>query len=133
MEAKEEINEKPPLALVVDDEKISQLVIKQALEELGFSVTIANNGYEAINFSEQSFDIITMDFNMPLMNGVEATQTIRLKEKEAGTKPTQIIGMTAHADQPTIDTCLQAGMNVVLAKSIDINDFKKVIVKLIKR
>jgi CheY-like chemotaxis protein len=133
MTVKEKINKKALLALVVDDEKISQLVIKYALEELGYIVSIANNGYEAIKLSTQHYDLITMDFNMPQMNGVEATQTLRLKEKEVGKTPAQIIGMTAHIDQPTIDICLQAGMNIVLTKSIDMDDFKKTIIQLTEK
>ena len=113
-------------ALVVDDDIVSQMAVKNLLHELGYLVTTANNGEEAVKLFNPDFSVITMDFNMPIMDGIEATRHIRQKQKNH-TDCTKIIGLTSHQDQPTLNACLEAGMDVALSKPLNFDKFKKII------
>lgn len=116
-------------ALVVDDDIVSQMAIKNFLAELGYRVTTANNGEEAVELFCSEFSIITMDYNMPIMDGIEATKHIRQKQKKHSETAT-IIGLTSHKDQPTLNACLEAGMDVALSKPLNFDKFKKIIVDI---
>jgi len=108
-----------PLAvLLVEDNLINRRVAVSILEKSGHRISTANDGAEALNMLErQHFDIILMDMQMPVMDGLEATRLIR--EKEAGsTTRIPIIAMTANAMQGDRETCLEAGMDDYLAKPI---------------
>jgi CheY-like chemotaxis protein/HPt (histidine-containing phosphotransfer) domain-containing protein len=98
-----------------------QLAIRQ-LEKLGHHVTLAENGEEAVNRSaEQVFDLILMDMQMPVMNGLEATECIR--QREAGTEiHLPIIAMTANAMQGDKEICLEAGMDGYVSKPFKMSD-----------
>jgi PAS domain S-box-containing protein len=102
--------------LVVEDNKINQLVIKEYLERDRASVTIAENGQEAIDLIRQKpFDAILMDVQMPVMDGLQATKLLRKDSKFAGLP---IIALTANVMKSDIEKCLAAGMNDHLGKPI---------------
>lgn len=103
--------------LLVEDNEVNQQVARELLEQAHLVVTIANHGREAITLLEQrSFDIILMDVQMPVMDGLTATRLIR-KEKLAPKTP--IVAMTANAMQGDRDLCLDAGMDDYLSKPIE--------------
>jgi CheY-like chemotaxis protein len=105
--------------MVVDDDKLAQFFLKNMIEALGYEVLIAENGSEAVRSFRNNIHTITMDYNMPEMNGVEATEAIREKERKQETlSPVFIIGITAHDDKQTIEACLAAGMNKVVTKPL---------------
>ncbi len=105
--------------LVAEDNPTSQLIARKTLEKMGCTAQIAGNGLEATHMAEQSyFDLILMDFDMPEMNGIEATQVIREKERETN-KHLPIIAMTAYAMKQDRDKCLEAGMDGYLTKPIN--------------
>ncbi|MDD9911540.1 MAG: response regulator, partial [Alphaproteobacteria bacterium] len=109
--------------LLVEDNLINQVFTQGTLKKHVKSVTIANNGVEAVeHFKKQTFSLILMDAQMPEMDGCEATKNIRLIEKAEGLSPLPIIGLTAGADEQNRSNCLQAGMNEVLLKPIDAID-----------
>ena len=113
-----EMEKKDLSILLVEDNEISQMVAVGILEPLGMTITVAENGREAIERSKkESFDLILMDIEMPDINGYETTHTIR---KQGCDVP--IIGMSAHATEEYQQKCLEAGMNDSLSKPIDAAD-----------
>lgn len=102
--------------LVTDDEAITQLLLRKLLESLGYEVTIANHGEEAIEyFKADPFPWVIMDFNMPKMNGITAVMHIRALEKK---EKAYIVGLTACDDHLKIKEGLKAGMDEVYIKPI---------------
>jgi two-component system, sensor histidine kinase and response regulator len=103
--------------LLVEDNEFNQEIAKELLEELNLNVTIAANGAIALQLIEQqSFDLILMDMQMPVMDGIAAASAIR-QHHSASELP--IIAMTANAMASDRQKCLDAGMNDYLAKPID--------------
>lgn len=113
------IKAKQPLnILLVEDDKINQLVIANLLKARGHMVETVNNGKEALQILEQSnFDLILMDIMMPEMDGLEATRQIRLEEEKTG-KHIRIIAVTAHAAFSDREKVLAAGMDDCVAKPV---------------
>jgi CheY-like chemotaxis protein len=106
--------------LVVEDNLVNQKVAQKCLERLGFSVKVVDDGAKGVAaFEQERFDIIFMDMQMPVMDGVTATREIRKRESTAGTR-TPIIALTANVLSEQFQSCLEAGMDDVLAKPIDI-------------
>ena len=102
--------------LLVEDELTNRTVALTLLNRLGFKVTLAIDGYEAVEKSAQaSFDLILMDCQMPIMDGFDATKQIRSHEKQLG-RHTPIIALTANACKVDRERCLEAGMDDFLAK-----------------
>ncbi len=107
--------------LVAEDNAANQLVINKLLEKMGHQITIVNNGEEALNAISQGssdYDLILMDCEMPVMDGYEACEKIRLYEQENCISAMPIIALTAHAMTEYRERCMQAGMNEVLTKPI---------------
>lgn len=105
--------------LVAEDNLINQKLIKRLLEKRGFLVDIANNGREVVKkLSENTYDLILMDIQMPEMDGVEATRVIRAQEKEQNVPPIPIVALTAHAMKGDKERFLEAGMNSYISKPI---------------
>ena len=97
------------------------MAVKQ-LEKLGYSVEIANNGFDAVEaHRRRNYQIIFMDCQMPQMDGYEATRKIRQMESEQNLKPVRIIAMTANAMQGDSELCLATGMDDYIAKPVDHN------------
>jgi len=105
--------------LLAEDNAVNQLLAVRVLEKMGHTVTVANNGQEAVDhWQKTKFDAILMDVDMPVMNGYEATQRIRELEKDTG-KHIRIVAMTAHAMAGAREECLRQGMDGYLTKPID--------------
>jgi two-component system sensor histidine kinase/response regulator len=108
--------------LLAEDNVVNQKVAARVLERRGHSVTVANNGAEAVNlYGRDKFDVILMDIQMPEMNGYEATAAIRGHERTAGTH-IPIIALTAHAMAGDRDRCLAAGMDDYVSKPIHLEE-----------
>ncbi len=102
--------------LLVEDNELNQEVALGLLADTGASVDIANNGQEALDIVERStFDLILMDMQMPVMDGLTATRHLRQHEAN---KSIPIVAMTANALLSDKERCLDAGMNDHLAKPI---------------
>src|ERR1044072_3266299 len=96
--------------LVAEDDVINQKIIGALLQKLGYDVTIASNGKQAVDaFAAQDFDLIFMDIQMPELDGFEATRLIREHEIRKG-KRVPIIACTAHAMAGYRERCLESGM-----------------------
>ena len=116
--------------LVVDDYEGNIVVIQIYLEDLGFTVTIARNGREALaTLSQQDFLLVFMDVHMPEMDGHVATRKIRKAEALAATKRLPIIGLTASVMIGDREKCLASGMDDYLVKPINFERLKQVIRK----
>lgn len=101
--------------LVVEDNKINQIVTKRIIEKNNCSCFIVDDGFKAIEILDKEvFDVILMDINMPLMNGFETTRKIRLK----GVK-TPIIALTAFAKDEITEEAISAGMNDIIIKPFE--------------
>jgi signal transduction histidine kinase/CheY-like chemotaxis protein len=107
--------------LLAEDNEINQQIAVELLEGIGAKVTVANNGSEAVEHVRQepdTYDIVLMDLQMPVMGGYEATMKIR---SEARFAKLPIIAMTAHATLEEKQKCLDSGMNDHISKPIDPN------------
>ena len=103
--------------LLVEDTPANQQIAQIMLESVGFEVDIAVDGYEAIKcWKDEKYDIILMDCMMPKMDGYEATQEIRKREKELCVDYTPIIALTANALADAKIKCTQAGMDDFISK-----------------
>ncbi len=103
--------------LLVEDYLTNQQLAVKQLESAGFHVSLANDGKQAVQLYEtQSFDVILMDIQMPVMDGYEATRAIR--KIESGKKRVPIIAMTAHAIKGYREKCLDAGMDDYITKPL---------------
>jgi len=121
-EIKKESTEEPQNALnvlVVDDNSTNQMVAKGYLAQKGCKVSFADNGKEAFErVKREDFDLILMDLQMPIMDGISATKAIRqLAQTDKNSVP--IVAMTANALAEERQNCYDAGMNDFLSKPID--------------
>jgi signal transduction histidine kinase len=107
----------PYRILVVEDNPVNQKVVVAVLRKRGFSIELANDGQEALSKLQNSgaFDLVLMDVQMPVLDGLEATRLIR---REARWKELPIIAMTAHAMNGDKERCLEAGMNGYISKPV---------------
>ena len=108
--------------LVVEDNEINQMVANAILQRFGCEVTLRENGAEALQtFESGEYDLIVMDCQMPVMNGMQAASAIRDLESK-GNRHIPIIAMTANATPSDRAACLQAGMDDFLSKPIQERD-----------
>jgi signal transduction histidine kinase/CheY-like chemotaxis protein len=104
-------------ALLVEDNSVNRLIGSAMLERLGLEVVMAEDGREALDrLADQSFDLILMDCQMPVMDGYQATTRLREIERAAGGRRTPVIALTANAFSGDVERCLAAGMDDHLAK-----------------
>jgi PAS domain S-box-containing protein len=107
-------------ALLVEDNEMNRFIAIQSLDYLGFETVEAENGLIATELiQKQNFDLVLMDIQMPIMDGVEATNFIRQNLK----KDTPIIALTANAFKHDIDLYLKIGMNDFITKPYDEQEF----------
>ena len=100
--------------LVAEDNQVNQKLIKMYLESIGFTVTIVNNGAEAVNAAQQrTYDIIYMDMQMPILSGIDAVRTLRNNNYHG-----PIIMLTANAASEDRKLCVDAGSDDYLTKPI---------------
>jgi len=113
--------ELPPIrVLAAEDNKTNQLLLTAMLDPLGVEVHVTADGHEAVAaFAAERFDLVLMDVQMPVMNGVDATLAIRAIEAERGLAPTPILALSANVMRHQIDEYLTAGMNGFVAKPIE--------------
>jgi two-component system sensor histidine kinase/response regulator len=104
--------------LLAEDNLVNQRLAVRLLEKRGHRVVVASTGLEALEALEkESFDLVLMDVQMPEMDGLEATATIREKEKSSGLHQA-VVALTAHAMKGDREKCLAAGMDGYLTKPI---------------
>lgn len=105
--------------LLIEDNPVNQLVFEGMITELGFEIDIADNGEQGIEMWKQKYyDIIFMDVQMPVMDGLDATRIIRSLEKPDAHLP--IIALTANAMEEDEYACLAAGMDAFMTKPLNL-------------
>jgi signal transduction histidine kinase/DNA-binding response OmpR family regulator len=110
----------PLRILLVEDNAVNQKVALRLLERMGYRADIANNGLEAIESVRNiAYDLVLMDVQMPEMDGLEATRSIRNLDPELGVRP-RIIAMTAGAMEGDRQACLDAGMDDYISKPVTV-------------
>ena len=108
----------PLRVLLAEDNVINRAVVTGILEKGGHSLAHAADGQEAVEAAaREHFDLIFMDVQMPVMDGLEATRRIRQAERDAG-RHTMVVAMTAHAMAGDRERCLAAGMDDYLSKPL---------------
>ena len=122
--------------LVAEDNKVNQMVAARLLTKRGHVVVIANNGRNALAALDANdggdFDLILMDIQMPVMDGLETTAAIRARERDSG-RHLPIIAMTANAMKGDEERCLLAGMDAYVAKPIEMEEVVAIIAELLPR
>lgn len=107
--------------LVAEDNPVNQMVIKGYLKRLGVEPVLAEDGELVMKyFGKRAFDLILMDINMPLKDGMETSREIRAMERERGEPPVAIHALTADAIETDRQSYLDAGMNGALSKPINL-------------
>lgn len=118
--------------LLVEDNLINQKVSLFSLSNQGFEVDLAENGAVAVEkFRQNAYDLILMDIQMPVMDGITASTLIRKMEAERETKkPVRIVAITANAIREDHEQCLAAGINGYISKPFNLDKFSLVINQL---
>jgi CheY-like chemotaxis protein len=120
--------------LLVEDNELNREIAQSVLGEMGFGVDCAEDGRVALNVLEKAkpgaYDLILMDMQMPVMDGLEATRRIRAMRNDYF-KKVPIVAMTANAFEEDRKAALDAGMNEHVAKPIDVEKLKKVLRKFL--
>ena len=125
--------QKPLRILLAEDESLNRMVTTQLLEKPGHKVVSVMNGAEAISALQagdeagKPFDLVLMDVQMPVMDGVEAMQAIRKGQAGEAMKAIPIIAITAYAMREDQQSFLDAGMDGYIAKPVDFKDLEEVI------
>ncbi len=103
--------------MLVEDNEINQIIAVELLQDVGYKVDIAENGQQAVDMvAQNNYDLVLMDIQMPIMDGLTATKTIRQNPKCANLI---IIAMSAHAMSGDRETSIEHGMNDHITKPID--------------
>jgi CheY-like chemotaxis protein len=112
--------------LLVEDNAVNQKVAGRFLERLGCNVRVADNGEEGVKaFQEGEYDIVLMDLQMPVMDGLTATR--RIRELEGGKRSTPIVALTANAMAGQLERCLEAGMDGFLTKPLEFQRLRELL------
>jgi len=127
-----EKNKKSKRILLVEDDLVSQFYLKTLLSENGFDVQAVSNGKDALSsFSKEKFDIIILDIQIPIINGIEVTKKIKEKENSKK-KKTPIIALTAYSYEEDKKLFIETGMDFCITKPIDEKLLLETIFKLTK-
>lgn len=116
--------------LVVEDDRTHRNLMQEILKECAFEVEVAENGAIALSRLEsgQVFDLVLMDWDMPEMNGLEATRAIRAYEVRMGLAHTPVIAFTSNRNPGDREQCLAAGMDAYLPKDVWLPKWRPVLI-----
>ncbi len=121
-------NEKSNI-LIVEDDNINQMVISKMLKRKKYDIDTANNGLEAVDMCcNKKYDLILMDIQLPVLDGIEATKRIR----EDRNKDTPIVALTAFALKGDRERFISMGMNEYISKPVDMNKLLEIVENLLK-
>ena len=115
--------------LIAEDNIINQKVAVKLLNRFCENIDVVENGRLAVDaVKKNSYDMIFMDLQMPVMDGIEATKEIRKWENENGIH-TNIIALTAHAQKSDEEKCFEAGMDDFISKPFKVEELEKIFSK----
>lgn len=119
--------------LIAEDNILNQELMKYLLEKLGLKYNVVSNGQEAVEaYKNSSYDVVLMDINMPILDGIEATKQILEYEKENGLEHTPICALTANAIKGDEEKFLSLGMDYYLSKPLHIDSLKMMLNSFLK-
>jgi two-component system, sensor histidine kinase and response regulator len=119
--------------LLVEDNLVNRQLAIEILGSLGCELAIATNGEEALfHLAMTRFDLVLMDCQMPILDGLTATRLWRVREAERGSRRTPIVALTANALQGDRAACLEAGMDDYLTKPFSIAQLREVMIRMLK-
>ncbi|XPV53236.1 MAG: ATP-binding protein [Halarcobacter ebronensis] len=132
--SKDEIEKKYKAnVLVAEDNEANQELISYILDSMNINYSIQDNGLKALReYKENSYDLILMDINMPILDGIESFKAIRKYEEEKLLKQIPVVALTANAVKGDKERFLSLGMNDYLSKPINTDELKKVFDKYLK-
>ena len=120
--------------LLAEDEDVNRLATTKLLEKHGHTVKAVKNGQEAVSqLKDGNFDVVLMDIQMPVMDGVEATAAIRKGDAGLNSKNTPIIAMTAYAMGGDREKFLTAGMNGYVAKPVEMTELQELMNRVLEK
>jgi PAS domain S-box-containing protein len=126
-----EMNGRPLRLLLAEDNPINRKLALAALAQMGCTADVTHNGSEALDAAKHTrYDAILMDVQMPGMDGLEATRSIRQWEKETNSPPVRIVALTANALAGDREICLQAGMDDYLSKPIRLEALRQALIRI---
>jgi CheY-like chemotaxis protein len=118
--------------LLVDDDEMSRVAGRELLRKAGYLVSTASDGREALQqLAGEGFDLVLMDIQMPVMDGIEATRAIRSAPELIHAATIPIIAMTAYAMSGDREKFLAAGMDDYIAKPVSIQELRKVMERVL--
>lgn len=114
--------------LLAEDDQVSSLAAVRQMEKMGYSVRAVNDGMAALDaLRREPFDVVLMDIQMPIMNGVEAVEAIRRGEAGEAVRNVPVVAMTAYAMAGDRDEFLRRGMTDYLAKPVEIGELRRML------
>jgi CheY-like chemotaxis protein len=114
--------------LVAEDGLMNRRLAQGLLTKAGYRVTLTDNGAQALShLRKKRYDLVLMDVDMPVMNGLAATQALRRDERAIGRR-TPVIALTSNTNR---DECLAAGMDAFLPKPLDMDAFHQVLAQVL--
>ena len=126
--------DRPLRILAAEDHQMNQAVLKAMLGQLGFEVTLVDNGADAVDaWAREPWDVILMDVQMPEMDGPAATREIRARERALGRAPTPIVALTANAMSHQVKEYLACGMDGFVSKPLELARLLQVIGEVLDR
>ena len=125
VDVRQRANEAGLHVLVAEDEVVSQEIAAEALRRLMHRVTVASDGQEALDILQREyFDVVFLDIQMPKLDGLEVARRFRATERG---RRIPIVAMTAHSRREERSRCIEAGMDAVLVKPVDLTQFGETI------
>ena len=124
---------RPPRVLLVEDNPVNQMVAQALLQRLGATVVLAGDGAQALQrLAEAEFDLVLMDCQMPVMDGLACTRALRERESREQLRRVPVVAMTAASDDDARDACREAGMDDFLTKPVDQLQFAAVLARVMR-
>lgn len=114
--------------LLVEDSRLIQKTTTRMLTDAKHSVTVSSNGAECLQLlqgKDKSFDVILMDIQMPVLDGIETIKQIRKHEALTGRRPQFVVGVSANSDSDTRQAALDAGMDDFVGKPLSVEILRK--------
>jgi signal transduction histidine kinase/CheY-like chemotaxis protein len=116
--------------LLVDDNPVNQVMTQAMLERLGLAVVVAGDGQEALRrFAEQTFDVVLMDVQMPVMDGLTATEKLRAMEHQSGRSRTPVVAVTGNPEPEVRQRGQAVGMDDFLGKPFTLDQLQRTLLR----
>lgn len=121
-----EADGEPYAVLLVEDDRVNQLIGRRALQRMGFLVDVAEHGAAAVRMvQERAYALVIMDCMMPVMDGFAATRAIRALRGAVAAVP--IVALTANVESGARERCIDAGMDGYVAKPAGLDELREVL------